>query len=55
MPPLRRICARRVGKIMYCFGDASGAGLAGALIWGERYTINMANGVRPFQDSSNYR
>jgi hypothetical protein len=35
MPPLRRINARRAGQILYCFGDASGAGFGWSIDLGE--------------------
>jgi hypothetical protein len=45
-PPLRRVRAKSKINIMYCYGDASGSGLVGALILETVCGMSWENGVR---------
>jgi hypothetical protein len=56
MPPLRSIRARRVGQILYCFGDASDAGFGWIIDLGEEVYYEYGEWSEAIsEESSNYR
>jgi hypothetical protein len=55
-PPLRRVRARSIVNILYCYGDASGSGFGWCIDFGDGVRYELGEWFECIQDAaSNYR